>query len=290
MERARTPVRTLALALVAGALATGALLTAPATQAVPAATPAATPATLAGVVRALDSSLRIPGTAWAVDTSTNQVLVSLDESVTGAKLAKVSAALSRFGSAVRTERVPGTFRPYIAGGDAVYSDADTCSLGFNVRNSSGVYYFLTAGHCQPGFSMTWYADSGRRTVLGTTAGRSNSGKDYQIVKYTNTSIAKPGSVYLYNGTTQDITSAAEAYVGEPVKRSGRTTGVRSGSVTAVNATVNYAQGTVYGLIKTNVCAEPGDSGGPCSTARRRSAWRRAAAATAAAGERPTSSR
>ncbi|MGH3369776.1 MAG: S1 family peptidase, partial [Nocardioidaceae bacterium] len=61
--------------------------------------------------------------------------------------------------------------------------------------------------------------------------------------------------------TQDITTAADAYVGEPVKRSGSTTGLRSGSVTGLNATVNYAEGTVYGLIKTNVCAEGGDSGG-----------------------------
>jgi hypothetical protein len=30
----------------------------------------------------------------------------------------------------------------------------------------------------------------------------------------------------------------------------------------VNATVNYPEGTVTGLIETTVCAEPGDSGGP----------------------------
>ena len=32
-------------------------------------------------------------------------------------------------------------------------------------------------------------------------------------------------------------------------------------MTALNATVNYAEGTVTGLIRTTVCAEPGDSGG-----------------------------
>jgi streptogrisin D len=32
-------------------------------------------------------------------------------------------------------------------------------------------------------------------------------------------------------------------------------------VTALNATVNYAQGSVSGLIRTTVCAQPGDSGG-----------------------------
>ena len=34
-----------------------------------------------------------------------------------------------------------------------------------------------------------------------------------------------------------------------------------GTVQAKNQTVRYAQGTVYGLTRTNVCAEPGDSGG-----------------------------
>ena len=46
-------------------------------------------------------------------------------------------------------------------------------------------------------------------------------------------------------------------------RDGSTTGVHSGTVTALNVTVRYqGGGTVSGMIQTNVCAEPGDSGGP----------------------------
>ena len=59
-----------------------------------------------------------------------------------------------------------------------------------------------------------------------------------------------------------MTVSGNAYVGQYVQRVGRTTGLRSGSVTAVNATITYPQGTVYGLVRTNACAEPGDSGGP----------------------------
>src|SRR5690606_21286178 len=73
--------------------------------------------------------------------------------------------------------------------------------------------------------------------------------------------ARPGNVYLYNGSYRDITGARNAVVGETVYRSGSTTGLRSGRVLSLNATVNYPQGTVSGLIRTNVCAEPGDSGG-----------------------------
>jgi streptogrisin D len=262
VRRTRMTVRTGAIAVAVGALAAGTLLIAPSTQATPAAAPAAathSSAALANVIHALDKSARIPGTAWAVDTTTNQVLVSLDQTVTGAKLAKVTAVVSQFGTAVRTERVAGTFHKYISGGDAIYGGQYRCSLGFNVRTSAGVYYFLTAGHCG-NIASTWYSNSAKTALLGNTAGSSFPGNDYAIVKYTNGS-TPPGNVDLYGGT-QDITSAANAFVGESVRRSGSTTHVHSGSVTATNATVNYAEGSVSGLIKTNVCAEGGDSGGP----------------------------
>jgi streptogrisin D len=256
----RISVRTGAIAVAVGALVTGALLSAPDTQA---ALPVATPTSatgLAAVTRALDTSARIPGTAWAIDSRTNQVVVSLDQSVTGAKLAKVTAVVSRFGNAVRTERVAGTFHPYLSGGDAIYGGQYRCTLGFNVRTSSNVYYFLTAGHCG-NIASTWYSNSSKTTVLGTTAGSSFPGDDYAIVKYLSGS-TPPGNVDLCNGSFQDITSVGVAYVGESVKRGGCFSGVHSGTVLAVDATVNYAEGTVTGLIKTNVCAEGGDSGGP----------------------------
>ena len=258
MRFTRISVRTGAVAVAVGTLATGTLLIAPATQA---AAPAATThsaAALANVVQALDKSARIPGTAWAIDSKTGQVVVSLDQSVTGAKMTKVSTILSKFGTAIRTERVAGTFHKFAAGGDAIYGGQYRCSLGFNVKSGT-TYYFLTAGHCG-NIASTWYSNSAKTALLGTTQGSSFPGNDYAIVKYTNGSVP-PGTVDLYNGSSQDITSAANAFVGEAVKRSGSTTGVHSGTVSATNATVNYAEGTVTGLIKTNVCAEGGDSGG-----------------------------
>lgn len=216
---------------------------------------------LAAVTRTLEESARIPGAAWAVDPRTAQIVVSLDQTVTGAKLGALTRLLSRFGTAVRVERVAGTLTPRIAGGDPIYGGQYRCSLGFNVRNSSNVYYFLTAGHCG-NIAATWYTDSAHLTVLGTTTGSSFPGDDYALVKYTNTGIAHPGTVDLHNGSSRDITTAGTAYVGEPVCSSSGVTGVHCGTVLAVNATVNYAEGTVYGLIKTNICSEGGDSGGP----------------------------
>ncbi|MET8911559.1 S1 family peptidase [Micromonospora sp. NPDC004551] len=207
----------------------------------------------------LEKSAKIPGTAWWTDAATNQVVVSVDSTVTGAKLERVKAAAARTGGTVRIEAEPGVLTTRISGGQAIYTGGYRCSLGFNVRSSSGVYYFLTAGHCT-NLGSTWYSNSSQTSVLGTRAGTSFPGNDYGIVRHSNSANAT-GNVYLYNGSYQDITGAGNAYVGQSVRRSGSTTGLRSGSVTATNATVNYAEGSVSGLIRTTVCAEGGDSGG-----------------------------
>ncbi|SCG75719.1 S1 family peptidase [Micromonospora inositola] len=209
----------------------------------------------------LERSAKIPGTAWWIDPATNQVVVSVDSTVTGAKLDKVKAAAARTGGAVRIEAEAGVLSTRINGGQAIYAGGGgRCSLGFNVRNSAGTYYFLTAGHCT-NISASWYTNSSQTTYIGPRAGTSFPGNDYGIVRYSNTSLSHPGTVYLYNGTSRDITGAGNAFVGQSVSRSGSTTGVHGGSVTALNATVNYAEGSVSGLIRTTVCAEPGDSGG-----------------------------
>lgn len=215
-------------------------------------------ADLAAATRRLEATAKIPGTAWAVDPIANQVLVSVDSTVTGSRLATVRAAVTALGAAARLEKVPGAFSLRIAGGQAIYSGGVRCSLGFNVRSGS-TYSFLTAGHCGE-VGNTWYSNSGNTALLGSLAGWSFPGNDYAIVRYSSSSPTPPGTVYTYGGT-QDITSAGTPAVNTTVYRSGSTTGLRSGRVTALNATVNYAEGSVSGLIRTTVCAEGGDSGG-----------------------------
>jgi streptogrisin D len=217
-----------------------------------------TAAQLDRVTASLDRSARIPGTAWGTDPVTNQVVVSVDSTVSAANLAKLEAVTGAMGDAVRVEHVAGTFSTRIAGGDAIYGGQYRCSLGFNVRSGS-TYYFLTAGHCG-NIASTWYSNSSHTSVLGSTAGSSFPGNDYAIVRYTG-SATHAGTVDLYNGSSQDIASAGTPQVNQTVTRSGSTSHVHSGRVTALNQTVNYAEGTVTGLIRTTVCAEPGDSGG-----------------------------
>ena len=211
---------------------------------------------LDAAMQRLERSVAFPGTAWGIDTQRNQVVVTVDSSVRGRQLAAVRSAVQGLGSSARLEFASGTFHLDISGGDAIYGSRYRCSLGFNVISGS-THYFLTAGHCGK-VEATWWTSSNHSTLLGSTTGATFPGRDYAIVKYAASYTNYPGTV-----GNQDITTAANATVGESVTRRGSTTGIHTGVVQALNVTVHYqGGGTVRGLVQTNVCAEPGDSGGP----------------------------
>ncbi|MFG2093446.1 S1 family peptidase [Streptomyces sp. NPDC048612] len=145
------------------------------------------------------------------------------------------------------------------GGSAIFGGNARCSLGFNVT-VKGAPAFLTAGHCGND-SKTWSADQGGQPI-GTVADSQFPKTDFALVSYDDTAAQPQSAVDLGNGSTQEITKAAEAAVGMKVQRSGSTTGLHDGTVTGLDATVNYGNGDIVnGLIQTDVCAEPGDSGG-----------------------------
>jgi streptogrisin B len=186
----------------------------------------------------------VKGIAWYTDAASGKVVVTADSTVSASQLSALK------GDKVQVNRTNGVFKPLVSAGDAIYGGQYRCSLGFNVVKG-GVYYFLTAGHCGK-VAKTWYTNSNHSTLIGPTIGYSFPGNDYALVRYDNASLSHPG------GFTQ-----ANAFVGESVTRKGSTTGVHSGTVTALNVTVRYSGGgRVGGLIQTTVCAEPGDSGGP----------------------------
>ncbi|WP_308312665.1 S1 family peptidase [Streptomyces sp. ISL-11] len=213
-------------------------------------------AELASARGTLKVKASIPGTTWSVDPRTNKVVVTADSTVEGAGLARLEKTVAGLGDKAALRRTPGTLRPLIAGGDAIWGSGVRCSLGFNVTKG-GKPYFLTAGHCGNA-SASWSASQGGARI-GTTESSTFPGHDYAIVRYTSNT-AHPSAVDLYGGT-QRIARAAAATVGEQVRRSGSTTQVHDGEVTALDVTVNYEEGAVEGMIGTSVCAEPGDSGG-----------------------------
>ncbi|MFF3753304.1 S1 family peptidase [Streptomyces sp. NPDC002018] len=237
------------LLAVASGLVTAVALAAPSAIAAPAPAPKATAAQLADASSAVRGA-DVAGTAWYTDKASGKVVVTVDSTVSDAEIAEIKNSVGDT-AGLTIKHTPGKFNALIAGGEAITTGGSRCSLGFNVRSGS-TYYALTAGHCT-NISSSW--------SIGTRAGTSFPTNDYGIIRHSNAAAAD-GRVYLYNGSYQDITSAANPSVGQSVRRSGSTTGVHSGTVTGLNATVNYGSGQIVGgLIQTNVCAEPGDSGG-----------------------------
>ncbi|GAA0474896.1 S1 family peptidase [Streptomyces stramineus] len=219
-------------------------------------------AQLASTQSALDASEEIPGTAWGMDPRVNRVVVTADPTVEGEGLARLEKVVEPLGERVVVRRTDAELTRFIAGGEAIYGTGTgttgRCTLGFNVTKG-GRPHFLTAGHCG-GSLKTWAATEGGAEIA-RTAGSSFPGDDHAVAEYT-APVDHPSAVYLHNGTTQPIEGVGEAGVGQAVRRSGATTGLRSGTVTGLNATVNYREGRVTGLVRTDVCAEAGDSGGP----------------------------
>ncbi|MFE0630509.1 S1 family peptidase [Streptomyces sp. NPDC058864] len=222
-------------------------------------TVANTMAELRSATRTLGLRARIPGTAWSVDPRTNQVVVTADRTVSAAGMVRLGEAVDGLGAGTaRIHKSKGEFKPFLAGGDAIFGSGARCSLGFNVVKD-GQPYFLTAGHC--GVDIKSWSDSSGGPEIGSVEAATFPGHDYALVKYTGTGVDHPSAVDLYDGSTQEITSAGTPTVGQAVRRSGSTTQVHDGTVTGLDATVNYQEGSVSGLIQTDVCAEPGDSGG-----------------------------
>ncbi len=242
-------------ATVVVGLATVSALVAPTAVAAPATADAK--ATVTQLAQASDAVLSadVGGTAWFTDKASGKVVVTADSTVSAAEINRIRKAAGAQAGTLEIQRTPGKFNRLIAGGEAITSSGVRCSLGFNVVNSARQYFALTAGHCTSG-RPSWSigtAVSGQ-TVFPTY--------DHGVIQHSNQAAAD-GRVYLYNGTYRDITNAGTPTVGQRVERSGSTTGYHTGTVTGLNATVNYGGGQlVYNTIQTNVCAEPGDSGGP----------------------------
>ncbi|SME92802.1 S1 family peptidase [Streptomyces sp. Amel2xC10] len=216
---------------------------------------------LKAATEALRSAPTVPGTAWVLDYRTNQVVVQGDTTVSASDWSRMTETAADIGSFVRMERTKGTFTTRLNGALPILSTAGRCSAGFNVTNGSNDF-ILTAGHCGPDGS-TWFADNQGKQEVGTSLNSTFPVSDFSLVQYAG---GKAGAgadiVAIGNGEGVRITGTGDAAVGQRVFRSGSTSGLRDGEVTGLDATVNYPEGTVSGLIETTVCAEPGDSGGP----------------------------
>jgi streptogrisin C len=198
-------------------------------------------------------------TGWYVDETANDVVVSVygndSTAVTWAK---------GLGANVRIEKLaerPQTLWNLISG-QAIRTGGARCSLGFNAR-SGNTRYVITAGHCT-NIGSSW---SGSGGTIGTRSASSFPGNDYGRITVTSSAAVSTNDVDRYSASSSDaqVTGASGGNNNAAVCRSGSTTGWHCGRITGLNQQVCYQEGCVNQTIRTNVCAEPGDSGGALVT-------------------------
>ncbi|MFC0531223.1 S1 family peptidase [Phytohabitans kaempferiae] len=194
-------------------------------------------------------------TGWYADLTTNRVVVTaLPGTATAAHDFATAAGAAPAVVKVVTEYERPAPRANVHGGDPFRTSLGIrCSASFTVVGG-----FLTARHCVGRVGEPVYTLGGQR--MGQVAAIGPVTSDYAFVRldpgWTPVGKIRVGASLI------PVAGATSAPVGAAVCRFGNTTGWHCGTVLAKNVTVYYADGVIYGLTRTNVCSEPGDSGGP----------------------------
>ncbi|MFD6873674.1 MULTISPECIES: carbohydrate-binding protein [unclassified Streptomyces] len=191
-----------------------------------------------------------------VDTRTNALVIEETRPGAAARLLAATGTDSALATVVRTAEAP---RPLydLRGGDAYYMNGSgRCSVGFPVTKGT-TQGFATAGHCGRAGTTT----SGFNQVAqGSFQASVFPGNDMAWVA-ANSSWTSTPFVKGSGGANVQVTGSVLQPVGSSVCRSGSTTGWHCGTVQQHNTSVTYPEGTISGVTRTTVCAEPGDSGG-----------------------------
>ncbi|MEU6125720.1 carbohydrate-binding protein [Streptomyces sp. NPDC047123] len=191
---------------------------------------------------------------WYVDVRTNAVVV---RAVRTAAATSLVAAAGVDPSLVRVERTTERPRPLydLVGGEAYYMGG-RCSIGFPVTKGSQ-QGFATAGHCgRAGTATSGY----NQVAQGTFQASVFPGRDMAWVA-TNAQWTATPYVKGQGGQRVGVGGSTQSPVGASICRSGSTTGWHCGTISQHNTSVTYPEGTISGVTRTTVCAEPGDSGG-----------------------------
>ncbi|KAI1655014.1 trypsin-like cysteine/serine peptidase domain-containing protein [Daldinia decipiens] len=193
--------------------------------------------------------------AYYVDVAANKLVIEALAGSTAhaeALAAQVGLVASEF--EVRTvETMPTTFATVLGGDAYLINRSARCSVGFSVTTG-----FVSAGHCGTSGSS---ATTSSGASLGTFSGSVFPGSADMSYIRTVSGTTLSGYIDGYGQGNLPVSGSTASATGASICRSGSTTGVHCGTVRALGATVTYAEGRVTGLTQTNVCAEPGDSGG-----------------------------
>jgi alpha-lytic endopeptidase len=207
-------------------------------------------------VRAADARKLQGVQSWYVDVRTNSVVVTVSPGAM-LKAADFVAVSSANIDTIRFQVAEGTAMPAanVFGGIQYGSGGGSCSIGFAVTRGA-TKGFATAGHC---------GGAGTGVSLGGVGVGSVQGSSFPTNDYAWANVRSVDTLYglvnQYNGFSSVVRGSIESGVGAAICRSGYASGWRCGTITAINVTVNYSAGAVFGLRQSSACLTQGDSGG-----------------------------
>ncbi|MFD3703395.1 S1 family peptidase [Nocardia sp. NPDC058658] len=178
--------------------------------------------------------------------------------------------------------VAGDGHGALAGGDGYASvigrSSLRCSLGFNGTDRAGNVVNISAGHCNPeiesagtGTAAAIYEIVGDKAgaQLGTFGKSVLGEQDYSIIRVNDNARARfeNNLVRIPGQAPIAVDGVATPVVGAPVCKSGSRTGFSCGVINGVDQTVQVGDRQLTQSFSANICALPGDSGGPIVTGR-----------------------
>ncbi|MCM6777289.1 S1 family peptidase [Nocardia sp. CDC159] len=181
----------------------------------------------------------------------------------------------------QAQPVAGQGSGSVAAGDGYASVAGRmqliCSSGFNGLDRNNNVVNITAGHCNPNLAAAGTPNApgmfellpGNHlgNQLGTFQKSVLGSQDYSVVAVNEPSRDRFANnlVRVQGAAPIAITGVADPVVGAPVCKSGTRTGFSCGVVNAVDQTVQVGERELTQAFSANICALPGDSGGPIVT-------------------------
>ncbi|MGV9617129.1 S1 family peptidase [Nocardia xishanensis] len=225
-----------------------------------------------------------------IDTVNNSIAVRVDQAGLPMPSFVDPARVIVMAPPVAGEQLPqgtaiaeGDNRAALAGGDGYASVGGgsqlRCSFGFNGTDRSGNVVNISAGHCNPDIASAGGSNAAtvhellpqdrRGAQLGVFQKSVLGNQDYSIIRindsfadrFSNNSVRVPGVAPIA------VDGVATPVVGAPVCKSGSRTGFSCGIVNAVDQTVQVGDRELTQSFSANICALPGDSGGPIVTGR-----------------------
>ncbi len=206
-----------------------------------------------------------PGSSSYVDKAARRVVLRIAGTASTALAATVGRQRGQV--VLQTGASPGGELSGIVGGHEIDGPLGPCTAGFMALDQWGDDYVVTAGHCVVGGGG--WRRNGKRLGHGGSWINSLQGDFGSIVITHN--FTGQARVNSENGGSLGIQpvwgiEALPVPTSRLLCKMGRTTRYTCGSVLNYDVTVTTRTGKVIGgLIETNLCAKPGDSGAPLFT-------------------------